>query len=243
MVLSLHREVHIGDDKYGRIRWKWWGHKGWATLKRDARPVTVSHIHSFGYTWFRERVVVISVTARKWALQENIILLLGFQCVGENGLIVIPNFLVYWGIYFMDRGWEMENLELIELGPCVVLGRLLGSCVHVHVCVCVFWVWGSVKSREIYSEIRLKRYSQRPSGCIPWPQAWISNGLRIVIRRVLGDMVTWKQELTIYQLGRFCLQHMLVLKAKPCKCKYKEILLRNCEWLGTTVTISSVIKC
>ena len=76
--------------------------------------------------------------------------------------------------------------ELIELGPYVVLGRLLGSCVHVCVCVCVFWVRGSVKSREIYSENGIWRYSQWPSGCIPWSQAWISNGLRIVIRRFLG---------------------------------------------------------
>ena len=156
--------------------------------------MTFSHIHFFGNTWFRERVAVISVTARKWALQAKYHYLLGFKGVGENGLIVIPNFLVCWGIYIYGQRLRNGKSELIDPGPCVVLGRLLGSCVHVHVrvhvcvCVCVFvfWVRGSVKSREIYSENGIWRYSQWPSGCIPWSQAWISNGLRIVIRRFLG---------------------------------------------------------
>ena len=41
--------------------------------------------------------------------------------------------------------------------------------------------------------------------------------------------------------GWSCQWYMLVSKTKPCKSKYKLLLRRNCEWLGKTAIISSVM--
>ena len=42
--------------------------------------------------------------------------------------------------------------------------------------------------------------------------------------------------------GWSCQWYMLVSKTKPCKSKYKLFWRRNCEWLGKTAIISSVMS-
>ena len=42
--------------------------------------------------------------------------------------------------------------------------------------------------------------------------------------------------------GWSCQWYMLVSRTKPCKSKYEWIVQRNCEWLGKTAIVSSMVN-